>query len=103
HGTPTVILFGRNRAPLASVVRTVMGIRGEPATPEDPAHGQVWSAIVAQTDRAGSTSAFVSVAEVPRAILGRHPWSIGGGGAAELKLTIEADRPRLLSVASEVG
>ena len=39
HGTPTAILFGRNRAPVASVVRTVRGMRGEPTQPEDPAHG----------------------------------------------------------------
>lgn len=30
HGTPTVILFGRNRQPVARTLRTVMGIRGEP-------------------------------------------------------------------------
>ena len=30
HGTPTVILFARNRRPVASTLRTVMGIRGEP-------------------------------------------------------------------------
>jgi hypothetical protein len=89
HGTPTVILFGRNRAPVASVVRTVMGIRGEPGTPNDPANGQVWSAIVAQTDQAGSTSAFISVSDLSRSTLNRHPWSIGGGGAAELKQAIE--------------
>jgi len=41
HGTPTAILFGRNRGPVASVVRTVRGVRGEPAAPEDPAHGLV--------------------------------------------------------------
>ena len=39
HGTPTVILFARNRRPVASTLRTVMGIRGEPSTPDDPAHG----------------------------------------------------------------
>lgn len=30
HGIPTAILFGRNRAPVASAVRTVMGIKGDP-------------------------------------------------------------------------
>ncbi len=30
HGTPTVILFARNRLPVASTLRTVLGIRGEP-------------------------------------------------------------------------
>lgn len=37
HGTPTVILFGRHRAPVGDTVRTVMGIKGEPTTPDDPA------------------------------------------------------------------
>jgi hypothetical protein len=85
HGTPTVILFGRNRQPVASTIRTVMGIRGEPTTRDDPAQGQVWSAILHQIDQPGSQSAFVSVAVSPRENFHKHPWSIGGGGAAELK------------------
>ena len=85
HGTPTVILFGRQRAPVASTIRTVMWIRGEPSTPADPAKGLVWSAIVAQIDEPGSESEFVSVAETARSRFSTHPWSIGGGGAAELK------------------
>lgn len=89
HGTPTVILFGRERAPYTRTVRAVMGIKGEPGTPADPAQGLVWQAIVDQVDCAGSESAFVSVADVPRETLGRHPWSIGGGGAADLKEAIE--------------
>jgi len=90
HGTPTVILFGRHRAPVAEGVRTVMGIKGEPSTPDDPAQGRVWSAIVGQIDRAGSESEFVSVADTGRAVFARHPWSIGGGGAADVKDSIEA-------------
>ena len=89
HGTPTVILFGRDRAPVTSVVRTVMGIKGEPSTPADPAQGLVWRAIVDQVDVAGSESDFVSVADTPRTTLAHHPWSIGGGGAADLKELIE--------------
>jgi hypothetical protein len=65
HGTPTVILFGRHRAPVGDAVRTVMGIKGEPSTPDDPAQGLVWSAIVGQIDRAGSESEFVSVRRLP--------------------------------------
>lgn len=103
HGTPTVILFGRHRPPVSGAVRTVMGIKGEPSTPADPAQGLVWSAIVGQVDQAGSESAFVSVAETPRAVFGKHPWSIGGGGAADLKELIETDRPALKSEAQEVG
>ncbi len=89
HGTPTVILFGRNRAPVAKTIRAVMGIRGEPSTPADPAKGLVWSAIVAQIDQPGSQSEFVSVADSQRELFHKHPWSVGGGGAAELKEQLE--------------
>jgi hypothetical protein len=91
HGTPTVILFGRHRGPVDEGVRTVMGIKGEPSTPNEPAQGLVWSAIVGQIDQVGSESDFVSVADTPRATFAKHPWSIGGGGAADLKEMIEAN------------
>lgn len=90
HGTPTVILFGQHRPPVGDTVRTVMGIKGEPTTPADPAHGLVWSAILGQIDRAGSESDFVSVADTGRAVFGKHPWSVGGGGVGDLKESIEA-------------
>ena len=36
HGTPTVILIGRRRfARSDSTIRAVLGIRGEPAQPDD--------------------------------------------------------------------
>lgn len=104
HGTPTVILFGRHRAPLADVVRTVMGIKGEPSTPEDPAQGRVWSAILGQVDVAGSESDFVSVTDTPRATFGKHPWSIGGGGAAELLEDLnEYGREKLGELTTAIG
>ena len=85
HGIPTVILFGRHQSPVAPTIRTVMGIRGEPSTPPNPAMGLVWSAIVSQVDEPLSRSEFVSVADTDRSRFAKHPWSIGGGGAAELK------------------
>ena len=90
HGTPTVILLGRHRAPVDAGVRTVMGIKGEPSTPADPAQGLVWSAIVGQIDQAGSESDFVSVVDTPRKTLEKHPWSMGGGGATDVKAQIES-------------
>jgi hypothetical protein len=103
HGTPTVILFGRNRKP-SPVTRTVMGIRGEPSTPEDPSRGLVWSAILDQIDRVASESAFVSVRDLEQASLHSHPWSIGGGGAAELKeLLDERGEKTLGEVADSIG
>ena len=103
HGTPTVILLGRNRPPVISSIRTVMGIKGEPSTPANPAQGLVWSAIVNQVDNAGSESAFVSVADTPRTNFGKHPWSIGGGGAADLKEMIEEARIKLETQVDSIG
>jgi hypothetical protein len=85
HGTPTVILLGRHRKPVTNTIRTAMGIRGEPSTPDDASQGLVWTAIVNQLDQPGSESEFVSVGDSERQRFHSHPWSIGGGGAAELK------------------
>ena len=104
HGTPTVIVFGRQRAPVAPTVRAVMGIRGEPTTPDDPANGLVWMAITTQVDQPGSQSDFVSVGDTTRASFHSHPWSIGGGGAAELKEVLDdASSLRLGSRATAIG
>ena len=104
HSTPTVILFGRNRAPVAKTIRTVMGIRGEPSTPDDPARGLVWSAILTQIDQPGSQSQFVSVSDSLRELFHTHPWSIGGGGASDMKQWLDANALQVLSsVADDIG
>jgi hypothetical protein len=106
HGTPTVILLGRHRPPVSAAdpIRTVMGIKGEPSTPSDPAYGLVWSAILGQIDCAGSQSDFVSVSNAERASFNKHPWNLGGGGASELRGQIDQCSPKKLSdVASELG
>ena len=91
-----MILFGRHRPPVERSVRAVMGIRGEPAIPADAAKGLVWSAIVAQIDQAGSESKFVSVSDAARDRFRKHPWTIGGGGAAELQQRIAQMTPAIL-------
>lgn len=103
HGTPTVILFGRNRAPIDDAVRTVMSVKGGASPSENPGRGLVWSAIVKQIDIVGSESEFVSVDDTPRSTFAKHPWSIGGGGAADLKELIESDRTILKSIVDGVG
>ncbi len=104
HGKPTVILFGRNRPPIASRIRLVGAIKREDEEPTDPATGLVWSAIVAQLDQPGSQSEFVSVSDSPRELFHRHPWSIGGGGAAELKERLDEGTNVTLSEAiDEIG
>ena len=57
HGTPTVILVGRNQRPVGPTVRAVLGIRGEPGRPDDPAKGIVWTSIVEHVDDPAGTTA----------------------------------------------
>ena len=104
HGTPTVILFARNRAPEGETVRAVMGKRGEPGTPKDPARGHVWSSIVRGHAEAEYEDEFVSVADLPTQVLTQHPWSLKGGGSVELKARLDqAGRKSLGSLIRDCG
>lgn len=84
HGTPTVILFGRHRSPQSSTLRAVLGIRGEPERPTDPARGQVWQSILMLVDRPGNETEFLSAEDAPRERYLTHPWSLQGGVAPKL-------------------
>ena len=102
HGTPTVILFGKNQPPVSGTIRTVLGIRGEPATPDEPALGLVWQAIVGQIDEPGSVTEWVSATDSLRVSFHKHPWNVGGGGAAELKEQIDEAAESTLNQATGV-
>jgi hypothetical protein len=104
HGTPTVILYGRNRDPLTETVRAVLGIRGEPSAPAEPSDGKVWLSIVEQVDHPGTGTDFVTVTDLPRETLSSGPWSLSGGGAVELLAVVEATaRSRLTKLVGEIG
>jgi len=104
HGTPTVILLARHRQPTSSTIRTVMGIKGEPSTPENAANGLVWQSIISLVDQAGSQNDFVSVANTSRDNFHKHPWSIGGGGVIELKEFLDKAAFSLLNdIVSSIG
>jgi hypothetical protein len=105
HGTPTVILLGRNQIPISqkNPIRTLMGIQGEPGVPDVPAQGLVWGAIVEQIDHVGSISTYLSVADTDRRSLSQHPWSFGGGGVTDLKELIENNRKPLSDISDSVG
>jgi hypothetical protein len=104
HGTPTVLLFGRNQRPTATTIHAILGRRGEPETPTEAEKGQVWSSIIAHLDQLGYEDAFLSVVEIPRSTLAKHPWSLGGGGAAELKSRLEShSAERLGKLAESIG
>ena len=104
HGTPTVILFGRNRKPVESAVRAVLGIKGEPSTPADPSQGLVWLSIIQHIDQENAQDAFTSSSDVSRATFASHPWSIGGGGASDLREEIETRCSETLgSLQADIG
>jgi hypothetical protein len=89
HGTPTVILLGRRRSPLRPLVRTVLGVRGEPTQPIDPATGVVWKAIVRQIEVAGSQSEWIMAVDRERAAFAKHPWSLTGITASNMLTAME--------------
>lgn len=105
HGTPTVILAGRNQNQLqADKVRAVLGVRGEPSQPDDAARGLVWQAIVKQVGRAGSESDWVSVEDAERGRFAAHPWSLSGGGAGPvMKQLSRAADGKLGAVVDSIG
>lgn len=103
HGTPTVILAGRRQRPSSQFVRAVLGVRAEPTQPMDPARGQVWAEIVKHIDDPFFAGSFVSVEDLSRVVLERHPWSLAGGGASELMGVLDAQPGRLASKIRLVG
>ncbi|MEV3920805.1 BREX-2 system adenine-specific DNA-methyltransferase PglX [Actinomadura coerulea] len=104
HGTPTVILVGRNRIPFQrEPIRAALGVQGEPGQPTDPASGMVWRAIVDQLGTPGSESKWVSVDDLDRRRFSFHPWSLSGGGAGELVEVLNSAPGRLGSKIMRAG
>ncbi|MET9160618.1 BREX-2 system adenine-specific DNA-methyltransferase PglX [Streptomyces parvulus] len=105
HGTPTVILVGRNRVPSPNrTLRAVLGVRGESSQPEDAAQGAVWQAIVKQVKVPGSESEWVSVEDAPAQSFSSHPWSVSGGGAGAVFAHVErAGVSRISDLVDSIG
>jgi len=96
HTTPTVIIVGRPQSPVGSTVRAVLGIRGEPERPQEPAKAAAWRSTVDHVDDPGHEDRWTSTADLDRESLAKHPWSLTGGGAVELLQAIDAHVQRRL-------
>jgi hypothetical protein len=103
HGTPTVIIVGRNQRPLGQTIRAVLGGRGEPKRPDDPAEGVVWRAIAEHADSPGWDDRWVTTTDLDRAQLATHPWSLSGGRATEVRSVIEIAPHRLGNRVHRIG
>ncbi|WP_415941459.1 BREX-2 system adenine-specific DNA-methyltransferase PglX [Streptomyces sp. 067-1] len=111
HGTPTVILAGRNQvARQEEDVRAVLGVRGEPSQPDNPEEGLVWRAIVAQVATPGSESEWASVTDAARGRFSTFPWSLQGGNAHDLMTKLSfgggntvSDRVKLIGRTTHTG
>jgi hypothetical protein len=89
HGTPTVIIIGRNQHAVDATVRAVLGVRGEPSRPDNPAKGIVWTDITEHVDQPGWDDGWITIADLDRTLLATHPWSLTGGGAVQLAQAME--------------
>ncbi|MER5558788.1 BREX-2 system adenine-specific DNA-methyltransferase PglX [Streptomyces sp. NPDC002506] len=105
HGTPTVILAGRNQfARQGKSIRAVLGVRGEASIPKDGALGPVWVSITELVGKPGSESEWVSVEDAERGRFAPFPWSLSGGGAGATMAAIEAAGcQRLSDLADSMG
>jgi hypothetical protein len=96
HGTPTVLLFGTAEDPQTPSVWAILGKRGEPSTPTNPEEGLVWQSIVNHHQDLGFDNEYITVSRIERRTLGSHPWSLGGGGASDLKELLESRAAKTL-------
>lgn len=95
HGTPTVIIVGRNHPAVGQTVPAVLGVRGEPGPPDDPAKGTVWTSIIEHVDTPGWNDVWITITALDRGLLDTHPWSLSGGGAVQLLTRLDAVPNRL--------
>jgi hypothetical protein len=94
HGTPTILVFGRNRPPVGEHVDAVLAKRGESGIPPVPAEGRVWTSIVEHWNEQKFEDEYISVERMSRAVIKVHPWALEGGGAGALKAYLEEETIR---------
>lgn len=96
HGTPTLLLFGRNRESLRGGFDAVLGKRGERSEPKVPSMAPVWREVVENYRNVGFDGEFVSVVHFSESEARNHPWVLAGGGARELLVSLSSRASRRL-------
>lgn len=96
HGTPTVILIGKNRRTTRITIRATLSIQGENSILANPEEGNVWKSIKQNVHNPGFENQWISVVDLPIENLRTHPWSLSGGSAIEVKAAIDSAAENLL-------
>jgi hypothetical protein len=90
HGIPTVILFGRGQRPQPSSVRAVVGLRGEPEVPGDPAQGYVWRSILGGIDHVAYKDDWTQSLDIDRPVLTSFPWNLADTTTTKILRTMDS-------------
>ncbi|GAA3473656.1 BREX-2 system adenine-specific DNA-methyltransferase PglX [Nonomuraea roseola] len=93
HGTPTVLLFGVNQTPEFPRVQIVLGLKGEPSVPDDPAQGHVWRGIRASLSDDTRPSAWMQNLELDRSVLTTFPWNLAGTDTTAILQAMDTGDP----------
>ena len=103
-GTPTVIIVGRNAAPAEPKVRAVLSKgKRESRTVGDHGGGPYWQRLVNHVNDSGFDDAWLTIVDVDREMLATHPWSLAGGGAAELVSRLDSAGSKLSARIQSIG
>jgi hypothetical protein len=93
HGTPTVILCGRNQDPQPAPVRLIAGLRGEPEVPEDPACGHVWRSILGGFEHVPYDDGWTRGQSIDHSVLSSFPWNLADEATTQILQHMESGTP----------
>lgn len=89
HGTPTCIIFGRNRKPAEeSAIRIAATLPGGGDLHTPPEESSLWQALAGHHDDPGYVGARITVADRPRKGMERWPWNFESQSEATASLLV---------------
>ncbi len=104
HATPTVMLFGRSRAPVLDTIRVCIPRSGDATGDRRGQFGDVWGDIVDACRGDDIECSTLSVFDESRSNLSVHPWVLAESSTAQLLKTIEhAGSQSIASVSPAFG
>ncbi|WP_280358039.1 BREX-2 system adenine-specific DNA-methyltransferase PglX [Nocardia otitidiscaviarum] len=104
HGTPTVILFGRNRNRISDFTQAIICLRNEPVRPNHPELGAVWRSILSITDQETHChDHWTQRVDIQQTSLHRFPWRLTDAQTMEILNHMEENDSVLESLAVKIG